>query len=197
MALCRIRQERGSIVLETLLILPFFLTFFLMLSFLLSVAQTKLALQDAVDEAVKTAAAHAYPVDLLVNAYRNHPAVQQVQSSIDRFLPEEIKRLLTWNQSERGSGNGTLVFEGEQARWFDAWLVPDIISYSDRTASGQSRLKKERVTIRSVTLPDFLNEEGAYFGMTVEYTIPIPIPFIRGKITLVESSYERCWVGKK
>ncbi|WP_233531145.1 TadE/TadG family type IV pilus assembly protein [Paenibacillus alkalitolerans] len=193
-----LRQEHGSIALEAAIVLPFFLAFFLTLSFFLSVAQMKTALQDAVDEAVKTTAAHSYPVDLLVHAYRDLPAFQQVESAIDRFLPYEIKVMLGWNKDRKIEGLPLdTVFEGEKTRVLEAWIKPMIASFADRTASGRNRIREDRLVIRSVTIPNFTDERESYFGMTVQYKIPVPIPFIGGEITLTESAYERCWVGNK
>lgn len=191
-------NDRGSIILEAAIILPLFISFVLALLFFISIAQTKTALKDAVDEAVKASAAHAYPIDLVVHAYRDHPRVREVEMAIDRFLPYEIKMLLGWNKERKVGGvQGEIVFSGEKVRMFEAWLKPMILSYADETASGAKRLSGDKLVIRSVTIPNFMNEDGSYFGITVEYTIPLPIPFISKRITLTESAYERCWVGDK
>ncbi|WP_274362240.1 TadE family protein [Paenibacillus thermotolerans] len=191
-------NEKGSVVLEAAIALPLFVSFVLVFLFFLSVAQTKTALRDAVDEAVKSSAAHAYPIDLIVHTYRDRSRTSEVEAAIERFLPYEIKMLLGWNKERKeDEGQEKTVYSGEKARMFEAWLKPIILSYADESPSGRKRLSGDKLIIRSVTIPNFSKEESSYFGITAEYDIPLPIPFINKKITLIESAYERCWVGDK
>jgi hypothetical protein len=193
---CTGGDEAGSITLEAAITLPLLLFICFVLSWLLMLYSTEAALQDAVDEAVKTAAVHTYPLELLAHVYRNNAFVQELEQRLERVLPYSVRAL--WNERKQRS----LPAGGEQGgrEWQDGavherWVRPMVMQFADRGRHGKPLLKESRLTVTRVVLPTFGSEETSYFGIVAVYRVPIP--FFGMDMVLTASAMERCWVGDK
>lgn len=191
------KNERGSFALEAALTLPLFLFVCIALVWLLQLARIESALQEAVDEAVKTTAAHSYPLDLLVHAYRENPNIQALEQQIERFLPYSVKAMLQDRLQRQLPIGGGAARVWSDASIHDRWATPFVLQFADRDRSGRPYLQEERLTIRSVAIPTFLSDETSYFGIEAEYRVNVPVPFVNKTIVLSAASIERCWVGEK
>jgi|GEM_PF-2975854 len=207
--LCRIDQkgeqdlvkdgERGSATIEAAVTLPLFVCLCVILMWLFLTARAEAALQDAVQEAVKTTAAHAYPADLLLNAFQQHTFVQQWEHRIDEFVPETIRMMLKEQliKNTVPPDADTKLNGWSNHPSHDEWAGPFVMQFVDRNSNGDPVLERNRLTVRSVLLPTFSSEETSYFGIVAEYQMPVPIPFFREDIVLRASAVERTWVGEK
>jgi hypothetical protein len=191
-----LRNERGSITLEAAVTLPLLLFFCAAISWLLLLSRTEAALQEAVDEAVKSTAAHTYPLELLVHAYRNNQTVQDWEQRIEQVLPYGVRAL--WNERKQrvlpvnGESGERLWSSGAAHR---GWTVPYLMEFVDKGKSDTSLLTEESLSINRIALPTFLSEESSYFGIVAEYRVTVPI--LGMELVLTASAIERCWVGKK
>jgi len=188
-------NEKGSVTLEAAVALPLLLVFGFALSLALLAARTEAALREAVDEAVQTTAAHMYPVGLLTNAYKKLPFVEDMESTLDRYLPYSIKVMLQEKVSlpSRVGGTGTW----NEADVHRRWAEPFVMSFVDRNGAGKPLLDRERLVVTAVQLPTFVAEDVSYFGIAAEYRLTLPIPFAPRDIVFTAVALERCWVGDK
>jgi len=182
--------------MESVLILPLLLFFGLTLTWLLLAARTEAALREAVEEAVKTAAAYAYPVDLAAEYISNTEKVQLIENQVSTFLPESIRSWL------HRTILGELSDGREEAVWSELpvhriWAEPLVRSFIDRTAGGTPLLHPERLSVKAVILPTFRSDEDSYIGVEAEYRMPLPVPFFSKEIVFTAAALERCWVGGK
>lgn len=194
----RFTEEKGSITVEAAIILPLVLGCCALLAWLLLLARTEAALQEAVNEAVKTTAAHAYPLDVLAVTYRHHPLVQEWEKRINAFLPKSIQIMLQeqWPASlSPRSGEGLGVWS--ESSIHDRWATPYLMEFVDRNWRGEPLLKQDRLKVSRVLLPTFTSESTSYFGMVAEYRMTLPVPFFQREIVLKAAAVERCWVGEK
>ncbi|MCI3922413.1 hypothetical protein MO973_19460 [Paenibacillus sp. TRM 82003] len=194
----RFGEERGSVSIEAAVTLPLFLAACVSLVWLLQLARIEATLQEAVDEAVKSTAAHAYPLDLVVHSYRSTNLVQEWEQRLERFLPYAVKSMLQNRlQREMPLGGDAVSRSWSEASLHQAWAVPLVMQFADRDRQEEPYLRKERLTIRSVVVPTFMSDETSYFGISAEYRIKLPIPFVSREVVLTAASIERCWVGEK
>ena len=188
-------NARGSVAVEAVLTLPLLLIFGLALVWLLLAARTEAALREAVEETVKTAAAYAYPVDLVLGYAAGTEQAQWVEAQISALLPETVRSLLHREWFGELSGGG-------EAEWSDlavhkAWAEPLLRTFVDRNAAGSPLLDSERLFVKAVILPTFGTDERSYFGLEAEYRMKIPVPFFPQEIVFTAAALERCWVGEK
>ncbi|HZG56023.1 hypothetical protein [Paenibacillus sp.] len=189
-------NEKGSVALEAAVALPFLLCLVLAFASLLLAGKTEAALREAVDEAVKATAAHAYPVDLAARAVKENEFVRQLEEQIGRLLPYSAKALLQERLAPEASGASST------PAWTDAaahrvWAEPFVMSFVDRNPKGEPLLERERLTVSAALLPNFATEGGSYFGLAAEYRFALPIPFLNRDVVLTAYAVERCWVGEK
>lgn len=191
-------NEKGSLTIEAAIALPLFLCFGVVLSWLLLLAKTEAALREAVEEAVKTTAVHAYPLQLLTYVYPNHPIMEEMENRMESFLPHSIKAILQeWKQQSDSANGGGTIRDWSGSGWHRAWAAPFVMLFVDENASGQPLLDAAKLSVSSVVIPDFLTDETSYFGLAAEYRITLPIPWVRQEIVLTAAALERCWVGDK
>jgi len=193
-----IGNERGSVAIEAAIVLPTLICLCLAIVWYISLARTEAALREAVDEAVKTTAAHAYPADLLLHAYRNNAMVQSLEMQIEQMLPYSVKTIL----EERKLRTLPPVGQEKKREWsrgakHEAWAEPFLAKFVDKSPSGVPSLDPDRIRVTAVLLPDMFTDETSYFGLAAEYRLTLPIPFVRPSIVLTASAVERCWVGRK
>lgn len=193
-----VTEERGSVTVEAAITLPLLLGFCTLLAWLLLLARTEAALQEAVNEAVKTTAAHAYPLDVLTIAYRNHPLVEEWERRVNAFLPKSIQimlqeRLTASSSPSGGAGLGIW----SDSPFHNRWAVPFLMEFVDENWRGTPLLKQEQLSVSRVLIPTFTSEQTSYFGIAAEYRMTLPVPFFQKEIVLKAAAVERCWVGEK
>ncbi|NOU93777.1 pilus assembly protein [Paenibacillus sp. LMG 31456] len=218
-----IRNQEGGIVLEAALVLPLFLSFVLMLIAFIQISLTEMALQSAVSETTKVLAVNMYPVDLLYADAKSKwnqssasgwidQALGKIQSvkqtavdteqfvdEYERWIPEPVMILMSWEKTQRehleelaqaGTDETKQKIEAIYKPLLNNAFVPIVALYANPT-----RLKKERLKVINLTLPDFSNKENVFIGIEAEYELLLNVPFFRKKIFIRKKAFERAWVG--
>jgi len=188
------QAERGSVTLETALVMPMFLLLVFFLIFIIQTAVISMALHGALSQTVRQAASAWYPISLSLDQIRSSSPGQQVQEwdkqlvrageAVSRYghlLPSPLRE---W--AERAAA-GELSLESEAAKLaFD----PLLKQFTDELV-----LDYDRITIVAVELPDANDRSQAYLTLRAEYALPFQVPFIGRRLTIRESARERAWIG--
>lgn len=213
------KQQKGSVVLEAALVLPFFLAFILLLVVFIRVSIAEMALQSAVSESTKVLAANMYPVELLVEEAKRKwdgtrvsgwlsQAVSQAESvrqkavdaesfaeEYERWIPDPLIELMAWEKTKREqleAWGGDMADEGKKQAMdkLAEAATPIVAGFAD-----QRRLNPSRLKVTKLTFPDFENKEDAFVGIEAQYEFTFAVPFYRKTVTLRKHALERAWVG--
>ncbi|MZQ87321.1 pilus assembly protein [Paenibacillus sp. 5J-6] len=214
------REQKGGIVLEAALILPFFLAFVVGLVICIQIACLEMALQAGVSEATKSIAGQLYPVRLLVHEAKakfdqSGPAeimnsaidhVQSVREQVSNtesladeyaaYIPEPLLELVKWEKEKRLQGEEFVteekdeLYEQQVIPRINAAFTPIVYAFCDPSTVTRTNFK-----VSSITLPSLYNDGDAYFGIEAEIAYRLPIPFLSQTIILKKRAYERAWVG--
>lgn len=213
-------EQKGGIVLEASLLLPVFLAFLAGLIICIQIALLEMALGAGVTEATKTIAGQVYPVRLLVQEAKlklgqsrpaeiMNTAISHIQSARDQvthaeslideyaaYIPEPLVELVKWEKEKRilgeqlaTEGKETLLEEQLKPR-LNAAITPIVYAFCDSRT-----VPKEGFKVTSVTLPSMEAGGEAFFGIEVQLTYKLPLPFISQTIVLKKRAFERSWVG--
>ncbi|AEI41511.1 hypothetical protein PM3016_3193 [Paenibacillus mucilaginosus 3016] len=214
-----IRGEKGSMVLEAALTLPFFLAFVMLLVGFIRISLAEMALQSAVSEAAKVMAANMYPMRTAYlqgqAAWQNSPAsawldtvltevntAAQVAADTEAFvenyaqwIPAPLVQLVAWEKSKREqvqAWGGEKAGEAKEAaeRQIAERASPIIASFAD-----EGRLHKSRIKVTALQFPDLVNLEEAYLSIEAEYAYTFQVPFFKKTVILRKKATERAWVG--
>ncbi|MBA2940071.1 pilus assembly protein [Paenibacillus sp. CGMCC 1.16610] len=211
-------EQKGGIVLEAALILPFFLAFVVGLVICIQIACLEMALQAGVSEATKSIAGQLYPVRLLVQEAKVkfeqsgpveiiNSAIGHVQSAREQvsntenladeyaaYIPQPLLELVKWEKEKRLQGEELLtegkdeLFEQQVKSRLHAAFTPIVYAFCD-----DSIVQKTNFKVVSVTLPSLYNDGDAYFGIEAEISYRLPIPFLSQTIILKKRAFERAW----
>ncbi|WP_028548218.1 TadE/TadG family type IV pilus assembly protein [Paenibacillus sp. UNC451MF] len=216
-------DQEGGIVLEAALVLPLFLSFILVLIAFIQISLAEMALQSAVSDTTKVIAANLYPVDLLYQQARskwNQSApsgwidgvigqidsvkqkaidTEQFVDDYERWIPDPVVQLITWEKTNREHLEALGQAKTEEAKdqleaaykpLLNNTVTPIVVLYANPT-----RLKKERLKVTNVILPDLEHKENAFIGIEAQYEVPLTVPFFKKVIIIRKQAYERAWVG--
>lgn len=199
------RKKEGSITLEASLILPIFLGFVLLLIAFIQITMVQIALEHSVTEATKQVATHMYPIDIMYGEASETNVGSKVNDGIGKLedgrkkildleqmlnneysqlLPEEYKAIFSARQA----------FENKASDAYNSALgtafQPIVKYYAD-----EKLLDSSKIQVTKVKLPDLRSRDDLYFGMEIQYEMPLNVPFFNKTVTLKESAYERVWIG--
>lgn len=214
------QDERGSISLEATLALPFFLAFVLALVCVIKLTVADLALHNAVTETVKQMAANAYPVELLaeeaVQAYSQSQVGSTVSDWLDRitsarsklvqgeqwvedykaFIPDQLVHIVELERQKREQAEQLAIDQYEQfVNDYINPLIRAVFKEAVMHYADEDVLTEDKLAVIDVVLPSLLNGDNKFIGITAEYTVKLPIPFISKTVTLRKKAYERIWTG--
>ncbi|CAN7568657.1 pilus assembly protein [Paenibacillus sp. LjRoot153] len=214
------KEQEGGIVLEASLLLPMFLAFVVGLVLFIQIALVEMALQSGVSEATKSIAGQLYPVRILVQKAQSkydqsraaemlNTVVDQVQSARNQvtntediadefaaYIPDSLLELVRWEKEKRELGEGMAhdelngFYETQVKPRMLAVFTPIVFAFCDA-----SILDKRNFKVISITLPSVKQDGEAFFGLEVQLTYKLPIPFMSQAIVLKKRAYERAWVG--
>nr|WP_275671699.1 hypothetical protein [Paenibacillus ginsengarvi] len=206
--------------MEATVVFPFFLAFVLALVCLIKLTVADMALQHAVTETAKQMAASAYPVELLANeakqAYSQSSVgvtagewLGKITAARDKllqgeqwaedykaFIPDFAVQLVEWEQVKREQTEQ--MAQDEVAQFFEERIAPLIRSAFKQAVlryADANVLKADRLTVTEVELPSFTEPDKKFIGITAQYAVKLPIPFVNKSITLRKKAYERIWTG--
>lgn len=213
-------EQKGGMVLEASLVLPFFLAFVIGLVICIQIAVLEMALQAGVSEATKSIAGQLYPVRLLVqeakSKYDQNKVVQMMNSAIDRvqiardqvkntesladeyaaYIPDSLLEIVKWEKEKRELGEGKAqeeldkLYEAQVKPRIHAAFTPIVYAFSDK-----NMIEKDKFKVISVTLPSMESGGSAFIAIEAQITYKLPLPFMSQTIILKKKAVERAWVG--
>jgi hypothetical protein len=171
------------------MILPFYILFLLIIIWLNYLIEIEVALREAVAETVKVTASYAYPAPSIINE------INFLERDLSSFLPSYIREFLSlWNEMDKGAeASQNLLWSSYPA--FESGVESLVMNHLDKNERLIFKINPNRLSIRSVAFPNFMNEDEHFFGITIEYRQPFPLPWLGQEINLSASAIERCWVG--
>ncbi|EXX89677.1 hypothetical protein BG52_15030 [Paenibacillus darwinianus] len=188
-------NERGSMALEASIILPVFLFVLLLLIFMIRLAAAQMALQDAASQVSLMTAAHIRPASLAAGAAAGGlPALPQLPLGDIAPLAAELANRLP-------APAGPLLaaaLEGDWQPLAEAASTPLAVAVFEplvRELAETSILSAERVSLRSLSLPDVQKREQPFVRVELAYDFPLGFPFTKRDIRITASARERAWVG--
>ncbi|MGO4270753.1 TadE/TadG family type IV pilus assembly protein [Paenibacillus sp. TAF58] len=213
-------EEKGGMVLEASLMLPFFLAFVMGLVICIQIAVLEMELQAGVSEATKSVAGQLYPVRLLVqeakSKFDQSQAAQVMSSVVDRvqmardqvkntenladeyaaYIPNSLLELVKWEKEKRELGEGKAqeeleeLYDSQVKPRIHAAFTPIVYAFCNPTI-----MKKDKFKVISVRLPSMESGGEAFFGIEAQMTYKLPLPFISQTIIIKKKAVERAWVG--
>ncbi|MCZ8521515.1 MULTISPECIES: TadE/TadG family type IV pilus assembly protein [Paenibacillus] len=214
-----VRGDKGSMVLEAALTLPFFLAFVMLLVGFIRISLAEMALQSTVSEAAKVMAANMYPMrqmylqgqaqwqnsptsawldNVVTQANTATQTVTDTEAFVENYaqwIPAPLVQLVAWEKSKReqvqswGTDKAGEAKEAAQRRIAEG-ASPIIASFAD-----EGRLDKERIKVTALQFPNLENLEEAYITIEAEYPYTFQVPFFKKTVILKKKATERAWVG--
>ncbi|WP_256865243.1 TadE/TadG family type IV pilus assembly protein [Paenibacillus sp. 32352] len=216
-------DQEGGIVLEAALVLPLFLSFILVLIAFIQISLAEMALQSAVTDTTKVVAANMYPVDLLYQQARSKwnqsaasgwidKVVGQIESAkqkavdaeqfiedYERWIPDPVVQLVEWEKTYRehleNLGNAKTEEAKKQLEEAYKPLLSKAVTPLVAHYANPARIKKDRLKVTKVILPDLEHKENAFVGIEAQYEVPLSIPFFKKTVIVRKQAFERAWVG--
>ena len=187
--------ESGDIVLEAALLLPLILFVLLFFIFLVQLAATQMAVNDAASQVVRQTAAHIHPALLAADKLPQRPAPEQQRlpladmsraaEALAKWLPDPAGTLVS------AAITGDWSAAGDMAASYVASRVAEPLLHR---LAEKSVLDVERLRVESVKLPDLHGREEAYLELVVVYDYPLNLPFTPRSLKLQGRVSERVWI---
>lgn len=212
-------KQSGSITIEAIFILPFFLAFILSFQALISLTTSQLALHLAVSETAKQTATNLYPIQRLYreseillaqtktvnilsdvwNKLQNaHDRTVATESFIERYsiyLPRAVIELVRLEKEKREliEKYSKDTYERIKQDSFDT-AVNEAFTKVAYSLIQPTVIKKQDFKVIGVEFPDLSDGTYRYFSIEAEVMVTVNIPFIKKKIRLSEKATERVWI---
>lgn len=212
-------KQSGSLTIEAILILPFFLAFLLSFQALINLTSSQLALHMAVSETAKQTAANLYPIQglyreaemrvaqtktviILSDVWNKLQKAQDLtvntESLIERYstyLPKAVIELVRLEKEKREliERYSQETYERIKQETFNA-AVNRAFTEVAYTLIKPTFIKKQDFKVTKVEFPDLTNVTDRYFTIEAEVMVTINIPFIKKKLRLSERATERVWI---
>ncbi|WP_254777987.1 TadE/TadG family type IV pilus assembly protein [Paenibacillus sp. cl141a] len=198
--------EQGSMVVEAALVLPMFMFFVIFLIYIVQMTLISTALQSTVSDTVKTVAAHMYPVSLAVQANAggngtgegtpstSHWEIPKLSLSdwVSKYsdsLPSPAKEWIT-----EAVASGEEPLQQLKNQTVEAVLDP-VVKPMMKPFMPDRLLDYDRIHVSNVHIPNLKSGTSPYFGIEVNYALPIRVPFLNKRIVLQAKAQERLWIG--
>lgn len=179
------REERGSIGLEAIIMLPAFLTFVFAFLICLRILMVEAALQSVANDTVKQFSGIWIPFEEQLQ--RADGYIGQLDHQQWEFIPDTLKPFLSALPSLSDRTKEEL---GHQ---LGVLIKPIVWQQLPKDWQG-NLIKHDQLTITNVLVP-YVTDSQAGFGMTLTYRMRIALPFFKKDIIIRKSAYERVWFG--
>lgn len=217
-----IKRTEGSITVEAAIVVPAIIMFVLFMASLIQIAAAELALQSAVSETAKSAAAHWEPVRMvyrkakeealstsvgqwgqnivgkLMNARSDWTESEAWVMQYEALLPESLIAVVQWEIAKRESleQSGRNTAETTIRKAVDP-LLCQAFEPIVRHYANPKLLKSDRLSVEAVRLPSLEAGGDASLVITAGYRLRLPVPFWNKTLYLEKTSVERAWVGEE
>ncbi|WP_261381347.1 pilus assembly protein [Paenibacillus cremeus] len=182
-------------------------------------ARADMALQSAVSESAKVAAANMYPVE---QVYRKGQAkwansrasgwlnnvVSQAESArekvidaetfseeYERWIPDALLQLVRIEQERREQleawGQSTTEEAKNQLNQKLAEAATPVVA----SLTGVQGLDRKRLKVTSIGFPDLDDKTNSYITIEAQYEYHFAVPFYHKTVLLKKKAVERAWVG--
>lgn len=205
----KIKQTRGSVVLEASLVMPIFIMFIFFLIYIVQMTITLGQMHTVSANAAKLVASHIYPISVVVENHNTKTDANLTQNpsstkatwiipklSLSEWstqytskLPEPLS---SW--MKRAVDKGITPLEELKTQVSEAVLDP-LIKPLLRPLLKHTSLYEPRLHVSSITIPDLGKGERPYIGIELSYELPIKVPFTSTPIYLQTKAVERIWIG--
>ncbi|GGG04831.1 hypothetical protein GCM10010916_22410 [Paenibacillus abyssi] len=176
---------------------PVFLFVLLFLVVMVRLAAVQMALHDTASQAVRQTAAHIYPIALaaeqsgfeLPTASIGELSLSDIESvagQLAEWIPEPAGPLL----ESIGEGDWSPVVDMAATEIGRGVVQPLLRQFAEASV-----LDPDEVRLYRLSMPDLKEKQEPYFSITVEYELPLNLPFTRKTLTLRERAEERVWVS--
>lgn len=189
-------KQQGSITMEAALIMPVLLLFLLVFYILLMITSTQMALQATASATVQQISSNIHPIALVVNKLNANSS-----SHVEPKAAEEgIKAVLYEVSGSFPAPINQLLQESLKGNWWPAinlagtTVGKDILEIYIRSNANYPVLEKDRVDLVYLQLPDLLNGTDQNVVLTLEYKLPLKIPFTNQPIIIREQAMQRAWL---
>lgn len=197
--------ERGSVVVEAALVLPMFMFFVIFLIYMVQMTLISTALHSTAADAVKMVASHMYPVSLAVQQNSSGGEAAESESTSHWEIPR--LSLSDWVSQYSDSLPSPVnewivqaVATGEEPlqqlknQTVEAVLDP-VIKPLLQPFTQSGLLDVDRIHVSNVRVPNLKSGQSPYFGIELNYDLPIRVPFLNKSIVLQAKAQERLWIG--
>jgi hypothetical protein len=201
----KIKNEKGSMVLEAALVFPFFIFFIVFLIYIVQMTLISTALQSTVSDTVKMVSSHMYPLALIVEQEDPSEANENSQLTGNWIIPKISVTewaaqyssslpapLSQWMMDAATKGDEPL--QEVKNNMAESVLDP-VVKPLLRPFIQSDFLSYDRIHISNIYVPDMKTRENPYFGIEVSYALPVKVPFINKEIVLQAKAQERLWIG--
>lgn len=197
-------SEQGSMVVEAALVLPMFMFFVIFLIYIVQMTLISTALQSTVSDTVKTVAAHMYPISLAVQANSDNSGTGEPSTShweipqlsladwVSKYSDSLPAPVNEWVRDAVASGEEPLQELKNQT--IEAVLDP-VLKPVLKPFMPDDLLDYDRIHVSNVRIPNLKSGASPYFGIEVNYELPIRVPFLNKLIVLQAKAQERLWIG--
>ncbi|MDT1957322.1 TadE/TadG family type IV pilus assembly protein [Carnobacterium divergens] len=215
------RKEEGSLILETAIILPFFLMFVFLLWTLIRISVIQMALDKSTSELVQSVNSSAYGISIVVD--KGNDLKEQVKNKakggLDQWLqksPDEAAKMLNITSINN------IVVDSLSAQYDELVNIDQIgASYYSTVVGVNGSLSKAKLksAFKSNVLTKTSGEISGYYGdgnvkiekvdpvqatghnqlykVHVSYKVPLNLPFIEKEIKLQSSAGGYLWTTNK
>ncbi|MFC5470342.1 TadE/TadG family type IV pilus assembly protein [Cohnella suwonensis] len=187
-------SERGSVTLETAMVMPIFLLFVVFLVFMAQTAIVSMALHGALSQTARQAASAWYPVSMAIGQARESELNEKVERWNEKWMSvrETIGRYGKWLPSPmkdwaEQASNASFSLEQHAARIAFGELLKPFVD--------DDVIDPSRIRVTNVELPDEQDPSAGYVTIEAEYDLPMKVPFLGRQLKLRSSARERAWIG--
>lgn len=204
----RADRSRGSIVLESALVMPVFVLILFWFIYLIHMVLLTNQLHMVAANAVKQVSAHIYPVAIAISDSGGDEGEQQADGANASFVWEMPSLSLEdwakqyadalpsplgqWVMEAARHGDGPL--EEVKGSVLETVLDPIVKPLLKPFVKG-TLLQQEHLHVSEVTVPNLKTGKQPYFGLELSYEMPIRVPFTGRRILLQARAEERMWIG--
>lgn len=196
----KICKEQGSIVVESSIIMPFFLAFVIAMISFVQIAVAEMALHSSVSETVKQISTQYYPIYVLSQSEQrkklqslklseitpeNLKETDQFSGDYSTFIPEFLQNMFL---DQKGYMNS---IQSEANLFIARKSVLPIL----RLFTDDKMLNPTNLEVIDVTLSSMNDKKASFFGITASYKLKLFIPFMHRELDIRQTAIERVWIG--
>ncbi|MEQ8174810.1 MAG: hypothetical protein ABRQ26_07015 [Syntrophomonadaceae bacterium] len=203
-----LKRQEGSMSLEGVIVLPFFIAFAVTLIILIRISIVQMALQSAVSETTKQIATHYYPMAIVYGKWQQTGLAQGIDKAMGYIDKAQAQ------VDEYGAMVPPILIDGTETKldgsevrisdWCDEQVnnaakaaVSPLAEAAVKAVADPNVLNVDKITAKVVDIPDMgeLSQSG-YIAIEAEYEMALNIPFIHVEpIKIKKRAVERAWIG--